>query len=139
MIFKLYDCDVGITVDGVNYDFTHVDSVQIEDGERTRLIRGANAGNKVGLVYREGLKEAKVITIAVIEIPAALHEVLKAAFAAQTRLDVYVIARSDGSNKSAKNAVLSQSPKQLTLDDTAESMNVSLVFESFDIDEVHKS
>lgn len=138
-VFKMYECDFIVTIDGVNYQFTHVEGLQIEDPERTRLIRGANAGNKLGLSYKEGLKEAKVITLTVLDIPAELHNVLKTAYAEQKRMDVAVVSRADGSSKIAKNAVLSQDPKQLNMDDSAESLNVALVFESFDVSEVHKS
>jgi hypothetical protein len=139
MIFKLYDCDFGVTLNGVNYDFDHVENLQIEDPEKTRLIRGGNAGNKTGLAYKEGLKEAKTVTLTVIGLPMALHELLKTAYAEKTRVDCYAVSRVDGSSKIAKNAVLASEPKQLSMDDSAESMNTALVFESFDISEIHKS
>jgi len=139
MIFKLYDCDFGITLNGVNYDFEHVDGLQIDDPERTRLVRGANAGNKLGLIYKEGIKDAKTITLNVIGMPFALHALLKDAYKNKTRLDCYCISRSDGSSKIAKNAVLSQEPRQLSLDESADSMNTALVFESYDVSESHKS
>lgn len=138
-IFKMYECDFGITLNGVNYDFTHVEGLEIEDPERTKLMRGSNAGNTTGLSYKEGLKEAKVITLTVIGMPLAVHNLLKDAYTAQTRMDCYCISRVDGSSKIAKNAVLSQSPKQLSLSDAAESLNTALIFESFDVDEVHNS
>ncbi len=138
-LFKLYDCDVGLTIRGVNYDFEHVDSVTIEDPEKTRLIRGGNAGNKMGLDYKEGLKEAKSVTTSVISIPAALHDLLKDVYKTRERFDFYCVSRADGSSKIAKNCILAQSPKQLTLDDSAESLNTQLMFESFDIDEKHKT
>lgn len=138
-IFKLYECDFGVTIDGVNYDFEHVENLQIEDPERTRLIRGGNAGNKTGLIYKEGIKEAKTITCTVIGIPMELHGLLKTAYDEKKRVDCYAVSRADGSSKIAKNAILSQEPKQLNIDDSAESMNTALVFESFDVSEVHKS
>lgn len=139
MIFKLYDCDFGVTINGVNYDFEQVDGLQIEDPERTRLTRGANAGNKIGLAYREGLKEAKTITLTVLGMPITVHGLLKKAYDEKTRLDCYCISRVDGSSKIAKNAILTQEPQQLSLDESAESMNIALVFESFDVSEKHKS
>ena len=139
MIFKMYECDFGVTIDGVNYDFEQVENLQLEDPERTKLIRGGNAGNKTGLVYKEGLKEPKVITLTVIGMPKALHDLLKTVYAEQTRVDCYAVSRIDGSSKIAKNAVLSQEPKQLNLDATPESMNTALVFESFDVSEIHKT
>lgn len=139
MIFKLYDCDFGVTLNGVNYDFEHVENLQIEDPERTRLVRGGNAANKMGLVFKEGIKEAKTVTVTVIGLPFELYALLKTAYDEKTRIDCYCVSRVDGSSKIAKNAVLSQEPKQLTVDDSAESLNTALVFESFDISEVHKS
>lgn len=136
--FKIYECDFGLTLDGVNYDFEHVINLTIENPERTRLVRGANAGNKVGLVYMEGIRDAKTVTLTVIGMPTALHNRLKQAYADQTRMDCYCVQRNVGSTKIAKNSVLSQEPVQLSIDDSADSMNTSLVFESYDISEVHK-
>lgn len=137
--FKIYDCDFGIKYNGVSYEFTHVNSLAIEDPETTKLVRGSNAGNKLGLVYKEGIKDPKRITVTIMGMSAELKTVLDQAYENKDRLDVYAIMRADGSSKLARNAVLSQMPQQLSLDDTAESMNVALAFESFDLTEVHKS
>ena len=139
MIFKHYNCDFGVKIGGVSYDFEHVAELQIEDPERNRLTRGSNAKDKVGLSYKDGLKDPKRWTIPILNMSAALKAVLDSAFTNQTRLEVYCIDRTDGSSKMAKNAILSNKPQQLTLDETAESMNVSLEFETFDSSEVHKS
>lgn len=139
MIFKMYDCDFGIKVNGVTYDFEHVQDLQIEDPENTRLVRGSNASNKLGLVYKEGIKDPKRVTVTIMNMSVALKEVLDGAYNAKTRLEVFCIDRNDGSSKIARNAILSQQPQQLTVDESPESMNVSLVFESFDMSEVHKS
>ena len=138
-VFKIYNCDFGITLNGVNYNFEHVDKLVIEDPEKTRLTRGANAGNKTGLIYHEGTKEAKTITVTILNMSADIFELLKAAHDADTRMDVFCVSRADGSSKIGKNAVLCQEPKQLTIDDSADSMNVDLIFESFDVSEVHKA
>jgi len=139
MIFKIYDSDFGFKYNGVNYDFTHVVDLQIEDQEMTRLVRGSNASNKLGLVYREGTKEPKRWTVTIMGMSPELKAVLDSVFEARERLDVYCISRIDGSSKIAKNAILSQLPQQLSLDESPESMNVALTFESFDTNEVHKS
>lgn len=137
MIFKLYDCDVGVTIGGVNYEFDHVAEVTIENPEKTRLVRGANAGNKTGLDYKEGVKDAHTISMTIIGLSKALHTLLVQTFNDRSRVDGYVISRSDGSSKKFNQAVLSQSPQQLTLNDTPESLNTVLMFESFDVSEVH--
>lgn len=139
MIFKIYNCDFGIKLNGVNYDFEQVQDLQIEDPEMNKLIRGANAGNKLGLVYKEGTKDPKKITVTILGMTAALKDVLENCFSLQTRLDVFCIDRADGSSKIGQNAVLSTMPQQLTVDDSAESMNIKLEFETFDLSETHKS
>ncbi len=139
MIFKIYESDFGIKYNGVNYDFTHVTSLTIEDPQNTKLIRGANAGNKLGLVYTEGLKEPKKMTVVIFGMSADLKAILDQAYDSKSRLDAYCISRIDGSSKMAKNAVLCMQPQQINIDEGPESMNVSLVFETFDMVEVHKS
>lgn len=139
MIFKIYDCDFGVKINGVGYDFEHVAELTIEDPERNRLTRGANAKNKVGLAYKDGLKDPKRWTLPILAMTPELKGVLDDAYAKQTRVDVYCIDRKDGSSKMAKNAVLANYPQQLSVNETAESMNVSLEFETFDSIENHKT
>ncbi|WKV32910.1 hypothetical protein MAC3UK_0023 [Bdellovibrio phage MAC3UK] len=138
MIFKIYNCDFGMKIGGVNYDYEHVVELQIEDNERNRLTRGANASNKIGLSYKEGMRDPKRWTLPILNMTGALKGVLDAAFDNQTRIEVYAIDRASGSSKMARSAILSNKPQQLTLDDSADSMQVSLEFETFDSSETHK-
>jgi hypothetical protein len=137
--FKIYNCDFGVKVNGVSYDFEHVSSLQIESTVRNRITRGANAKNKIGITYKDGLNEPDRWTIPILQMSSALKDVLDSAFELGTRLECYCIDRTDGSSKMAKNAVLSNQPQQLTIDASAESLEVSLEFETFDSSEVHKS
>ncbi len=137
--FKLYDCDIGIKVNGQSYDFAHVSEIQIEDNERNRLTRGANAKNETGIAYKDGLREPKRWTVPIMGMSPELKAVFDAAFKDQTRVDVYCISRADQSSKWLREAILSNRPQQLNLDESAESMNVSLEFESYKSEEVHKS
>ena len=139
MIFKLYDCDVGIKVDGQSYDFEHVNSVVIEDPEFNRLTRGSNATDSIGLTYKEGVKEPKTMTMTIMNMSIDLKALFDRVFKDQVRVDAFAISRVDGSSKMAKEAVLAQVAQQLTLDDTPDSMNVTLMFQSFNMSEVHKS
>ena len=88
-MFRIYDCDFGVKVDGVNYDFEHVSELSIDDPERNRLTRGSNAKTKIGLSYKDGLKDPKKWTIPILNMSAALKEVLDSCYDNQTRLDVY--------------------------------------------------
>lgn len=139
MIFKIYKCTFTIKIDGTAYEFEDVQGLTIEDPERNRLTRGNNAKNMTGIAYKEGLNQPKRWTLPILNMSAALKAVLDNAYATQKRVDVSAIDRDDGSSKWAKNALLSNAPQQLTMDDTAESMQVSLEFETFDSTENHKS
>lgn len=137
--FKLYDCDVGVLANGIKYVHDHVDEVQVEDPERNNLTRGANATNTTGLTFREGLKEPKRWTMMIKNLTPQLAALYNDYYKNQKRLDVFCAARSDGSNKMLRNAIIANKPQQLTLDDTPDSMNVSIEFVSFICEEVHKS
>ncbi len=139
MIFKMYECDFGVKINGVSYDFPHISDLTIENPEKTKLIRGSNGTNKDGISYKEGLKDPKVITANIIGMSIELKAVLDSAYDNQTRVDVFVINRKDGSSKIARNSVMSQQPMQLKVDENPDSLNVALVFESYDYTEVHKS
>jgi hypothetical protein len=139
VIFKIYESDFGIKLNGVDYQFTHVQNLTIEDPENTKLVRGANGGDKLGLIYKEGIKEPKKWTVVIIGMSKALKDVLLQAYEDKSRMDVYCISRVDGSSKMAKNSILSSIPQQLKIDEAADSMDVSLLFESYDTTEVHKS
>ncbi len=139
MIFKAYECDFGFVINGTTYRFDHVISLQIDDPERSDLRRGANASNTTGIVYRSGLTEPKVTTVTILGVTKDVHALLKDAFKNQTRMDQFVINKFDGSSKTTKDSVLQQDPKQMTLDDSPESMQMQLVFASFDVSESHKT
>lgn len=139
MRFKPYECDFGFKYNGVTYNFEHVDGLQIEDPESTKLTRGANAANKTGLVYKEGLKEPKRWTVNVLSTSLEIKTLLDDIYSSQARLDVFCISRVDGSSKIAKEAIMCQPPRQLQVDDSPESLNMALIFETFDSGETYKS
>lgn len=139
MIFKPYECDFGFKFGGVDYAFEYINSLTIEDPEFNRITRGSNAGNLTGLAYKEGSKEPKTWTAVIMNMTAELKDVLDQIFADQSRVDVYAIRRSDGSAKMGRNAVLCQKPQQLVVDDSVDSINVSLIFQTFDSTENHKA
>jgi len=139
MIFKIQSCEFGMKVDGTQYIFDDVAELTIEDNRKNKLTRGANGANKEGLVYQEGTREPVRWTLPILNMSAALKGVLDDVFKNQSRVDVYCIDKTDGSSKMAKNAILCNKPQQLSLNDTPDSMNVSLEFETFDSSEVHKS
>ncbi len=139
MMFKIYNCDFGMKINGTSYEFVDVAELTIDDPEKNKLTRGGNGKNKTGLAYREGIKEPKKWTIPILNMSADLKDLLDSVYGDQTRVDVYCIDRADGSSKMAKQAVLCNRPQQLALNDSPDSMHVMLEFETFDSSEVHKS
>jgi hypothetical protein len=138
MIFKIYNSDFGIKYNGVNYDFDHVDSLKIEDPENTKLIRGSNAKNKVGLAYTEGTKEAKKVTVVLVGISQAYFDMFTTIYKDKVRVECYCVDRSTGGSRIAKDCIIAKRPMQANIEESAESMNVEVVFESFNIEETHK-
>ncbi len=139
MIFKMYECDFGIKYNGVSYDFSDVESLQIENNEKTRITRGANGKNLLGLTYKEGMKEPKTWTLTIKNMSLEIKTLLDTIYTDKSRVDIYCVSRADGSSKIAKNCVLAQLPQQLVVDESPDSMNVALMFETFDAGEVWKT
>lgn len=136
--FKLYDCDVGVVIGGVQYDFFDVNSIEVEDPENTNLTRGSNGKNMEGIAYKEGVRDPKTWTIPIMNMSNELKAAFDDAYKNTTRMDVYCTSRSSGSRKALSNAVLKQRPQQLTVDETADSLAIQLIFAGYDNKEVYK-
>lgn len=137
--FKMYNCDWGFKYNGQTYKFDHVASLNVEDPERNQITRGANASNKVGIAYKDGLTEPKRWTLPILDMTKELKELLDLIFDSQARCEVFAIDRTNGNGKMARNAVLSNRPQQLTIDETPESLQVSLEWVTFDSAETFKA
>lgn len=138
-LFKLYECDIGFKVDGTNYEFKNVGEVPFEDPERNRLTRGSNAKDDVGLTYKDGLKDPKKFTPVIQDMSPELRDLFDSLYDSQTRFEFYCISRRDGSSRIAKNCILSNRPTQLNMNDSAESLDISVEIETFKVEEKHKS
>lgn len=136
--FKIYETEFGVKINGVSYGFDHVNSFVVDDPTVTRLLRGANASNKVGVPYNEGSKDPSRVTVSIIDMSLELKAVLDLAHKNKTRIDVWGIDSNNGNSKIAKQAILCTKPQQLSIDDSPESMDVVLLFDSFDVEEVFK-
>jgi hypothetical protein len=130
---RIYDSVLTITIGETAYEVPHYNSVEIESPERVRKVRGANAGDKIGITYKEGLTEATTITVTIVDCPAELHTALAQGFEDATPMKVECISESDSSQVVASDCVLSRAPHQLSIADGAESMNLELLFETFDV------
>lgn len=137
---KLYDCDVGFKYNGIDYEFNHVVSIAIEDSERKRLTRGTNATDTRGLAYKEGMRDPKRWTLTIMNLTPEQVQLFEAMYNSEDdRADFYAISRRDGSSAIAKEAILSNRPRQLNFDDSVDTLNVEIEIETFDSSETHKS
>ena len=136
--FKIYQSDAGLIVDGNTYYFEHLESVTIEDPERVKLTRGANTFNKKGLVYREGAKEPKRILATLLGVSIELFNLMDEVHGEEKRIEFFFIDRKSGSSMIAKDAIISQKPRQLEIGETPESMNVNVEIETFNLQETRK-
>lgn len=140
MIFKHYNSDHGFQYNGVNYDFPHCNGLEIEDPQFNRLTRGTNATDEEGIVYTEGGGEPKTMTVTILGMTADMKALLDRIYKNKERVDaVYCVDRTDGSKITGKSAILCQAPRQLSIAEDAESMNVVLVWQTFKLEETHKS
>lgn len=139
MNFKMTNCDFGWNYNDVKYDFDHVESVTIEDPEMVTLVRGSNKKNKEGIVITQGGKDPKVVTVVLIGISKTLFDAFKACWDAQARSECWIVDRSDGSARFVKQAIISKQPRQLSIGEDPDNLNVTVEFHSFDIQEDHKS
>lgn len=133
------DSDCGFTIDGVNYNFTDVNQVVIEDPEKTHLIRGNNSLSKTGLMISEGNANPKTLTFTLLDMSPAFFELLSETYRDKTRIDAWVVDRATGSHKTAKNAVIQTEPRQLTIAAGEENLKVEFAVESFDLVEQFKN
>jgi hypothetical protein len=132
------DSDCGFTINGVNYTFSHVDSVAIENPEKAHIVRGANSASKTGLQYKEGSTSPKILTFTMKDISSEFFTLLSGVFAASSRLDAWVIDRATGSHKTAKNSILQSEPRQLNISEGEDNLKVEFIVETFDLVEQYK-
>ncbi|MGB2579416.1 hypothetical protein AAIR98_001335 [Elusimicrobium simillimum] len=136
MILQLRKCDIGFTHNSQAYDFTdQVESVTIEDSEAKHLTRGASARNTKGIVYTEGSKSPKVVTIVLVNMAPEYASLFKTIREEEDRLEIYCIDRKTGAKRMFKDCILQKAPTQLNMAEGAEELNISLVFETFKIEE----
>lgn len=134
--FVITDADVGFTLNGTNYTFEHIDNVTIDDPQLKHLTRGANASSKSGLMYTEGQSSPKVLTFTLKGASVAHLNLLKDHYAEQSedeRIDFWVIDRKTGSIMSAKDAILQKEPRQASISEGEDNLNIDVMIETFNL------
>lgn len=138
--FQLLNCDIGLTIRDVNYDFEDLDVAEQEDPRQINLKRGAIGKSTSGIPYGEGWGDPMVHTFTLVNIPSALLTLLREIFNKKgiERLSGYIIDRNTGSSRTIKKAVLGAEPKQLSIGEGADSLNIQVVLRSYVSEEKHK-
>lgn len=134
MQMKLYDCDLGVVLNGVNYTIPHVDEVRYTDPEMKQLTRGANSDDSAGITYITGRKDPKTIEVDSLQIPVELASAFNTAYENETRMEVYAISRRTGSSVKGKQAILVQPPLQASINESPDSLVVTLQFNTFTLE-----
>lgn len=129
-------CDFYFSRNGADYDVTAaVDSATFEDPERKHLTRGSSGQNKTGLIYTEGIKEPKTLTVVFVGLSQEMAAMLAEMYKEEERTDFKIVDRKSGQRRSFKQALISQRPMQSTLTDGAEEQNVQVIFESYQVED----
>lgn len=125
-------CDFYFSRNGEDYDLTAVvDSAAFEDPERKHLTRGSSGQNTKGLIYTEGIKDPKSLTVVFIGLSVEFASMLSDMYAAEERTDFKIIDRKTGQMRAFKDAIVSQKPVQASMSEGAEEQNVQVIFECF--------
>ena len=129
-------CDFYFSRNGADYDVTAaVDSATFEDPERKHLTRGSSGRNKDGLIYTEGIKDPKTITLVLVGLSQEMAAMLSDMYEQEERTDFKIVDRKTGRMRSFKQALISQRPMQGTMSDGAEEQNVQVVLESYQVED----
>lgn len=125
-------CDCYFSRNGVDYNITSiVDNTAFENPERKHLTRSASATNTTGLVYTEGVKDPKNVTITAVGISLEMAKMLAEMYAKEERTDFKIIDRKTGRMRSFEKSIISQEPTQSQTGEGAEELNVSFILETF--------
>lgn len=128
-------CDFYFSRNGADYDVTAaVDSATFGDPERKHLTRGSSGQNQTGLIYTEGIKDPKTLTVSFIGLSEEMAALLADMYEQEERTDFKIVDRKTGRRRSFKQALISQRPLQSTMSDGAEEQTVQVIFESYQVE-----
>ena len=134
-LFQISEGDAGVSIVGVNYTFSDVDSIEYTYNRKNHLTRGASGQNKLGISYSEGLKTPDTAEIRVVDCSVEIYNLLLLIFNDKKRLNVWFIDRSTGEGLTHKNAVIVDKPRQTSIGEGEDTIGFSFMVESFDVTE----
>ena len=134
-MFRIDRCSFGITYKDKDYSLGHIDSWTAEDPNKKHLTRGANRVSTRGLIYSEGGKSPITITVSLVGVESQLANLLNDLFNKEERFNAFAIDGTTGDSAFANNCIVTGAVRQSTISEGEDSMNIEVVFETFDLDE----
>ena len=129
-------CDFYFSRNGADYELTAaVDSLTFEDPERKHLTRGSSGRNGTGLIYTEGIKDPKSLTVVFVGLSAEYAAMLRDMYEQEERTGFKILDRKTGQMRVYKEAIVSQPPMQASMQDGAEEQTVQVIFETYQVED----
>ena len=133
MLYQISNGKAGFTLGSTNYELGDVDSIDYTYSRKNNLTRGASGENKVGIAVKEGLKDADMADIRVVDCSVAVYNLLENLFKNGTRINVWFIDNKTGGGYTFKQAVITDKPRQTQIAEGIDSLNFMLKVKSFDV------
>ena len=96
------------------------------DSKKNNLTRGASGNNKVGILVKEGLKDADMADIRITDCSVAIYNLLENCFKNGTRINVWFIDNKTGGGFTYKQAVITDKPRQAQIAEGIDALNFML-------------
>jgi len=135
MLFQISNGDAGFSLNGLNYTFKDVDNITYTFAKKNNLTRGASGTNRVGITVKEGLKDADMCDIKIVDCSVAIYKLLLSSFEKQTRINVWFIDKKTGEGYTFKNSVITDKPRQGEIAEGIDAIHFMLKIKSFDVSE----
>lgn len=129
-------CDAYFSRGGVDYSLTgFIDTTALDDPEEKQLTRGAFAGNKTGLIYTSGIKDAKTITVRLVGLSAEYANMLNDMYEKEERTDFKIVDRKTGRRATFEDAIIGKRVVQENMGgDGDEEMAANLVLRTYRVE-----
>lgn len=132
-MFQVSLGDAGFSFNSVNYNFSDFDTIDYTYNKKNRLTRGANATNKEGIVYSEGLKVADIAQVKVVDCSIAIYNLLLSIYENKDRINFWFIDRKTGEGYTMKSSIITDKPRQTQISETEDSIGFMFNVESYDM------
>ena len=103
------------------------------NSKKNNLTRGASGNNKVGILVKEGLKDADMADIRITDCSVAIYNLLENCFKNGTRINVWFIDNKTGGGFTFKQAVITDKPRQAQIAEGIDALNFMLKVKSYDV------